>query len=63
MDARVLEILNQIIVLIIYGIVLSREITNHSFDLPNTLITIGGIVFSVILMFFTWFFKAKSLVE
>jgi len=63
MDSKVLEVLNQIIVLIIYGIVLSREFAHKSFDFINTLITIGGIIFSVILMFFTWYFKSQNFVE
>ncbi|MBU3913774.1 MAG: hypothetical protein KKE50_06805 [Nanoarchaeota archaeon] len=60
MDSKVLEIINQLIVLIIYGIVLSRELTHQSFDYTNTTITIGGIVFSVMLMFFTWYFKSQN---
>jgi hypothetical protein len=62
MDSRVLEIINQLIVLIIYGIVLSREITNQTLDAPNTIITIGGIIFSVVLMFFIWYLRAKQIV-
>ena len=63
MDSKVLEVLNQIIVLIIYGIVVSREIAHKSFDTPNTIITIGGIIFSVLLMFFTWYLKSQRIVE
>ncbi len=63
MDSRVLEIINQMIILIIYGIVFSREITNKSFDFPNTIITVGGIIFSVILMFFIWYFKSVKIIE
>lgn len=39
MDSKVLEVLNQIIVLIIYGIVISREIAHKSLDMLNTIIT------------------------
>jgi hypothetical protein len=63
MDSRVLEIINQIIVLVIYGIVFSREIVHESFDTINTLITIGGIIFSVLLMFFTWYFKSQGVIK
>ncbi|MBU0760274.1 MAG: hypothetical protein KJ600_02675 [Nanoarchaeota archaeon] len=63
MDPRVLELLNQLIVLIIYGIVISREITRQSLDSLNLLITVGGIIFSVLLMFFTWYLKTEKLVR
>jgi hypothetical protein len=58
MDTKILEVINQIIVVVIYGIVLSRELVNRTFDSINTIITIGGIVFSVILMFFIWYLKS-----
>ncbi|MEK6818510.1 MAG: hypothetical protein AABY10_01100, partial [Nanoarchaeota archaeon] len=51
----------QLIVLIIYGIVISREITHQTLDLLNTSITVGGIIFSVLLMFFTWYLKSENL--
>ncbi|MBS3088847.1 hypothetical protein J4402_03645 [Candidatus Pacearchaeota archaeon] len=60
MDSRVLELLNQLIVLVIYGIVMSREITHQTLDALNTLITLGGIIFSVLLMFFTWYLKSEN---
>ena len=63
MDSKVLEVINQLIVLIIYGIVLSREIIHKSMDYLNTVITIGGIIFSVMLMFFIWYFKSQKLVD
>lgn len=63
MDSRVLEVLNQIIVLIIYGIVVSREVAHKSFDIPNTIITVGGIIFSVLLMFFTWYLKSREAIK
>lgn len=63
MDSRVLEIMNQSIVLVIYGIVLSREITHQTLDSMNTIITIGGIIFSVLLMFFTWYLKSGRRIE
>jgi len=63
MDSRVLELINQLIVLIIYGIVFSREIAHQSLDKINTLITIGGIIFSVLLMFFTWYLKTQKVTE
>ena len=63
MDSRVLEIMNQLIVLVIYGIVLSREITHQTLDSMNTIITIGGIIFSVLLMFFTWDVKSGRRIE
>jgi len=63
MNSRVLEVLNQLIVLIIYGIVFSREIAHQSLDKINTLVTIGGIIFSVLLMFFTWFLKTQKSIE
>lgn len=63
MDSRVLELLNQMIVLIIYGIVMSKEITRQTLDILNTLITIGGIIFSVLLMFFTWYLKSVRIIE
>jgi hypothetical protein len=59
----VLEIINQLIVLTIYGMVLSREISDHSLDLINTLITMGGIIFSVFLMFFIWHLKKISVLK
>jgi len=62
MDSRILELINQLIVLIIYGIVISREITHQTLDVINTLITIGGIIFSVLLMFFTWYLKSKRII-
>lgn len=63
MDSKVLELLNQLIVLIIYGIVISREISHQALDYINTIITIGGIIFSVILMFFTWYLKSEKFIE
>ena len=63
MDSKVLEVLNQIIVLIIYGIVVSREAAHKSFDIPNTIITVCGIIFSVLLMFFTWYLKSQRTIE
>ena len=63
MDSKVLELINQMIVLIIYGIVLSREISHQTLDIPNTIITIGGIIFSVILMFFIWHLKNQELID
>jgi len=63
MDSKVLEIINQMIILIVYSIVLSREIMHKSLDYLNTLITIGGIIFSVILMFFIWYFKSLNILD
>lgn len=63
MDSRVLELLNQLIVLIIYGIVLSREIAHQALDKLNTLITVGGIIFSILLMFFIWPLRSKRIVR
>ena len=63
MDSKILELINQLIVLIIYGIVMSREINHQTLDALNTLITIGGIIFSVLLMFFTWYLRSEKLVE
>ncbi|MBS3076751.1 hypothetical protein J4233_00605 [Candidatus Pacearchaeota archaeon] len=62
MDSRILELMNQLIVLVVYGIVLSMEISHESLDTLNTLITVGGIVFSVVLMFFTWYLKSEKIV-
>jgi|TARA_Y100000034_G_scaffold62444_1_gene75746 hypothetical protein len=59
----VLEIINQLIVLTIYGMVLSREISDRSLDLINTSITMGGIIFSVLLMFFIWHLKGISVLK
>jgi len=50
MDARVLEVLNQLIVLVIFSIIISREISSQSFDLLNTAFSIGGMIFLIILM-------------
>ena len=58
-----LEIINQLIVLTIYGMVLSREISDRSLDLINTSITMGGIIFSVLLMFFIWHLKGISVLK
>jgi len=63
MDSRVLEVINQLVVLIIYGIVFSREIAHQSLDNINTFVTIGGIIFSVLLMFFTWFLKTQKTID
>jgi len=63
MDSRVLEVINQLVVLIIYGIVFSREIAHQSLDKINTLVTIGGIIFSVLLMFFIWFLKTQKAID
>lgn len=63
MDSRSLEVINQIVTLIIYGIVFSREIIHKSFDLPNTIVTVGGIIFSVAFMFFIWYFKSQKIIE
>ena len=63
MDSKVLEIVNHLVILIIYGIVLSREISNQSLDFINTLMTMGGIIFSVLLMFFIWHLKGSSILE
>jgi len=63
MDSRILELINQLIVLTIYGIVISREITHQILDILNTLITVGGIIFSVRLMFFTWYLRYEKIVE
>lgn len=62
MDSRILELINQLIVLIIYGIVISREIAHQTLDTLNTSITIGGIIFSVLLMFFTWYLKSEKII-
>ena len=63
MDSKVLEIVNHLVILIIYGIVLSRAISNQSLDFINTLMTMGGIIFSVLLMFFIWHLKGSSILE
>ena len=63
MDSRVLELINQLTVLIIYGIVISREISHQTLDKINTLITIGGIIFSILLMFFTWYLRHEKALE
>ncbi len=63
MNAKVLEVINQMIVLIIYGIVFSREITKSEFDLFNTVFTVGGIIVSVSMMFFIWYLKSKNILE
>ena len=63
MDSRVLELINQLIVLIIYGIVMSREISHQTLDALNTLVTAGGIILSVLLMFFIWYLKSEKIIE
>ena len=63
MDSKILEIVNQLIVLTIYAVVISREISNQTLDFLNTTITIGGIIFSVLLMFFTWYLKSTKVVD
>ena len=63
MDSKILEIVNQLIVLTIYAVVISREISNQTLDFLNTTITIGGIIFSVLLMFFTWYLKSSKVVD
>jgi hypothetical protein len=55
--------MNQLIVLIIYGIVLSRELMHQTLDALNTSITVGGIIFSVLLMFFTWYLKSEKRID
>jgi len=60
MDSRILEVLNQLIVLIIYSIVISREITHHSLDMLNTFFTMGGIIFSIVLMLFIWYLRSQE---
>jgi len=63
MDSKILEVINQLIILIIYSIVISREITHHSLDLLNTFFTMGGIIFSVILMLFIWYLKSEEVLS
>jgi len=63
MDSKILEIINQIVVIIIYGIVLSREFVSQSLDFLNTIITIGGIIFSVVLMFFIWYLRNLKVLD
>ncbi len=63
MDSKILEILNQMITIVIYGIVLSREITNSQLDMINTVFTIGGIIISILLMFFIWYLKSIKIVN
>ena len=63
MDSKALEIINQMVTIFIYTAVLSREIAHQSLDLLNTTITVGGIAFSVIFMFFIWYFKKQKFVD
>ena len=59
LDTKILEVLNQLMVLIIYGITISR-LTNPV-DILSNVLTILGILISVTLMFFIWYLKDKNI--
>ncbi len=59
LDTRILEVLNQLMVLVIYGITISR-LTNP-IDIISNVLTIIGIIISVTLMSFIWYLKNKRL--
>ena len=59
LDTKILEILNQLMVLVIYGITISR-LTNPV-DIVSNVLTIIGIINSVTLMFFIWYLKDKNI--
>jgi len=59
LDTKILEILNQLMVLIIYGITISR--LTDPIDLLSNVLTIIGIIISVMLMFFIWYLKEKNI--
>ena len=59
LNTKILEILNQIMVLVIYGITISR-LTNPV-DIVSNVLTIIGIIISVALMFFIWYIKDKNI--
>ena len=59
LDTRILEVLNQLMVLIIYGITISRLI--NPVDIVSNVLTIIGIIISVTLMFFIWYLKDKNI--
>lgn len=58
LDTKILEVLNQLIILVIYGITISR-LTNPV-DIFSNVLTIIGIIVSVTLMFFIWYLNDKD---
>ena len=59
LDTKILEILNQLMVLVIYWITISR-LTNP-IDIISNVLTIISIIISVMLMFFIWYLKDKNI--
>jgi hypothetical protein len=59
LDTKILEILNQLMILVIYGITISR-LTNP-IDLISNILTISSIIISIALMFFIWYLKDKNI--
>jgi hypothetical protein len=59
LDTKILEILNQLMILIIYGITISR--LTDPIDLVSNVLTIPSIIISIALMFFIWYLKEKNI--
>jgi len=59
LNTKILEILNQLMILVIYGITISR-LTNP-IDLISNILTISSIIISIALMFFIWYLKDKNI--
>ena len=59
LDIKILEVLNHLMILVIYGITISR-LTNP-IDLISNVLTIIGIIISITLMFFIWYLKEKNI--
>ena len=57
MNKKILEVVNQLIILTIYAIIFSRGINKSCFNTLDNILTIFGIILSISLMFYLWSIK------
>lgn len=57
MDKKILEVLNQIAIVLVYTFLLFKNIKSECFDISDNIITFITIVISILLMFYLWSVK------
>jgi hypothetical protein len=57
MQKKAVEVLNHIIILLVYSFLLAKNISTECFSLSDNIIVLSNIVISIGLMFYLWSVK------
>lgn len=57
MDKKILEVLNHILILLVYSFILFKNVKSLCFSVGDNVITLITIIISILLMFYLWSVK------